>query len=195
MTAVAGQRAQVTVVLRATAFRVEAGERLRVAVSCADFPRIWPTPVPATLRLFCGASMIELPVRPVPPEGERAPRWGPVQAAALASRSDLGGKQTWNLSRDLMTDGVRLDSGKVERIQIDAQTELTITHDYWASVDPARPDLARMGSTTTACSAQAAGSTNLVTRTVSTAFGSDVDVKIEVDGQPFWQRHWHFDGP
>ena len=48
-TAVAGQRAQMTVVLRATAFRVEAGARLRVAVSCADFPRIWPTPVPATL--------------------------------------------------------------------------------------------------------------------------------------------------
>ena len=48
-TTVAGQRAQMTVVLRATAFRVEAGERLRVAVSCADFPRIWPTPVPATL--------------------------------------------------------------------------------------------------------------------------------------------------
>ena len=139
--------------------------------------------------------MLELPVCPVPPDGERAPRWGPVQAAALASRNDLGGKQTWNLSRDLMTDGVRLDAGKVERIQIDARTELKITHYYWASVDPARPDLARMGSTATACSAQAAGGTNLVARTVSTAFGSDVDVKIEVDGQPFWRRHSPFDGP
>ena len=68
--------------------------------------------------------------------------------------------------------GERLDASTVERIQIDAQTELKITHDYRASVDPARPDLARMGSTTTACSARAAGSTNLVARTVSTAFGS-----------------------
>ena len=194
-TAVAGQRAPVTVVLRATAFRLEAGERLRVAVCCADFPRIWPTPVAATLRLFHGASMLELPVCPAPQQGERAPRWGPVQAAVLASRNDLGGKQTWSLSRDLMTDGVRLDAGKVERIRIDAQTELTITHDYWAAVDPARPDLARMGSTTTAYITQAAGSTQLVSRTASTADGSDVDVNIEVDGQPFWQRHWHFDGP
>lgn len=85
-----------------------------------------------------------------------------LQAAALASRNDLGGKQTWNLSRDRMTDGVRLDAGKVERIRIDAQTVLTIRHDYWASVDPARPDLVRMGSTTTARIAQPASSTNLV---------------------------------
>ena len=68
--------------------------------------------------------------------------------------------------------GVRLDASKVERIQIDVRTGLKSSHDYWASVGPARPDLARMGSTTTACSARAAGSTNLVARTVSTAFGS-----------------------
>ena len=116
--------------------------------------------------------MLELPVCPMPSDGERAPRWGPVRPAALASRNDLGGKQTWNLSRDLMTDGVRLDASKVERIQIDVRTGLKSSHDYWASVGPARPDLARMGSTTTACSARAAGSTNLVARTVSTAFGS-----------------------
>ena len=35
--------------LRAAAYRLLPGERLRVAVSCADFPRVWPTPVPATL--------------------------------------------------------------------------------------------------------------------------------------------------
>ena len=44
--------------LRATAYRLLPGERLRVAVACADFPRIWPTPVaaePSTWRCTCSA--------------------------------------------------------------------------------------------------------------------------------------------
>src|SRR5262249_53802507 len=50
-----GQRGQVTVPLRATAYRVAAGHRLRLGVACADFPRIWPTPAAAELTLHHGA--------------------------------------------------------------------------------------------------------------------------------------------
>ena len=191
----AAGRRTVRVALRATAYRLQPGERLRVAVACADFPRIWPTPVCADLRLFHGESRVLLPVVPDPGSPGGAPSWGPLQASALASASDLGGAQTWDITRDLMTDAVRLQATRTERIRIETHSELVIDHAYGAAVSASRPDLARMHSTTRVRLAQAAGVTELVTRTSSTAHGASVDVDIRVDGQPFWQRQWKVDGP
>jgi hypothetical protein len=113
----------------------------------------------------------------------------------LGSPNDLGGAQTWDITRDLMTDAVRLQATRTERIRIEAHTELVIDHGYGAAVSASRPDLARMHSTTRVRLAQAAGLTELVTRTSSTAQGASVDVDIRVDGQPFWRRQWKVDGP
>lgn len=189
------ERRTVHVPLRATAYRLQPGERLRVAVSCADFPRVWPTPVCADLRLFHGVSRVLLPVLPEPPGAASSPAWGPLQASALASPNDLGGAQTWDIARDLMTDTVRLQATRTERIRVEAHTELVIDHAYGAAVSASRPDLARMHSTTRVRLAQPAGLTELVTRTSSTAHGASVHVDIRVDGQPFWQRQWKVDGP
>ena len=60
----AGERMRVAVPLRATAYRLLPGERLRVAVSCADFPRVWPTPVPAVLTKSFSSSFRATPLRP-----------------------------------------------------------------------------------------------------------------------------------
>jgi len=191
----AGIPCTIRVALRATAYRLQPGERLRVAVSCADFPRVWPTPVRADLHLLHGVSQLVLPVVPAIDGDAAVPAWGPLQAGVLASANDLGGAQTWDITRDLMADAVRLQATRSERIRVDAQTELVIDHAYGAAVAAARPDLARMHSTTHVRLAQPAGVTELVSRTVSTAHGSTVDVTVRLDGQPYWQRHWHFEGP
>jgi predicted acyl esterase len=188
----AGERTRVTVPLRATAYRLLPGERLRLAVSCADFPRIWPTPVPATLRLFHGESRITLPVCPPPAEDLR-PAWGKLQPHALASANDRGGRQGWDLTRDLMSDAARLSATKTERVRIDAQTEIATDHEYGAAVAAARPDLARMHATTTVRIERPVGATTLVSRSVSTAHHTAVEVDIAVDGQPFWNRRWRYD--
>jgi putative CocE/NonD family hydrolase len=187
-----GERLTVTVALRATAYRLLPGERLRVALACADFPRIWPTPVPATLRLHHGQSRISLPVCPPPPGGGAAPSWGRLQPQALASADDLGGTQSWNLTRDLATDGVRLSASRSERVRIDAASELAIDHAYGAAVTAARPDLARMDSTTTVRIARPVGTTTLVARSVATGHHAAVEVEIAIDGQPFWRRAWRY---
>ena len=51
----------------ATSYEVAAGHRLRVSVSCADFPRIWPTITNPLIRLHTGPdhpSRVVLPVVP-----------------------------------------------------------------------------------------------------------------------------------
>jgi hypothetical protein len=45
-----------------------AGNRIRIAISTAYWPLVWPSPEPVTLQLFTGPSRLELPVRAPRPE-------------------------------------------------------------------------------------------------------------------------------
>jgi uncharacterized protein len=64
-----GERYSVRVRLKAVAYAIPAGHRLRVALSPTYWPWVWPSPEPVTLTLFTGAvTNLELPVRPPRPE-------------------------------------------------------------------------------------------------------------------------------
>jgi putative CocE/NonD family hydrolase len=185
-----GERRQVEVPLRATAYRIAPGRRLRLAVACADFPRLWPTPKPATLALHGGR--ISLPA--CTPAPVQAPQWGPLQAQALASPNDLGGDQRWALRSDLMSDTASLEAARTEHVRIDPLTVYHADHTYGAAVTGRRPDLARMSSTTKIAIERPTSRTDLVARTVTTTRATSVAVEISVDGQPFWNRSWRY-GP
>ena len=60
---VPGKRIAARVVLDQAAYRVPAGHRLRVAVSTAYWPMIWPSPEAASLEI--AAATLSLPVRPL----------------------------------------------------------------------------------------------------------------------------------
>ena len=60
---VPGERYRVTVQLTGTAYAFPAGHRIRVALSSAYWPILWPSPQPVTLTVFTGASRLLLPVR------------------------------------------------------------------------------------------------------------------------------------
>jgi uncharacterized protein len=183
-----GERLRIDVALRATAYRLSPGSRLRVAVACADFPRIWPTPKPATLRLFHGASHVRLPVTATPSTAR--PAWGRLQPEAMASGADMGGSQRWNITRDLMSDAVVLDAAKSERLRLDADTTIAQDHVYGAAVAAKRPDLARMHATTKVQVERATSRVELVARSVTTTHQLAIEIDIAVDGQPFWKNSW-----
>jgi putative CocE/NonD family hydrolase len=63
-----GRRYRVTVQLNDVAHAFAAGSRIRVAISTTYWPIAWPSPEPATLTVFTGASRLELPVRAPRPE-------------------------------------------------------------------------------------------------------------------------------
>jgi hypothetical protein len=58
-----GKPFEVRVVLDQCAYRVPAGHRLRVAISTAYWPMIWPSPLAATLKLE--TAVLDLPTRPL----------------------------------------------------------------------------------------------------------------------------------
>jgi predicted acyl esterase len=60
---VPGQPYRVRIVLCGLAQVLPAGHRLRLALSTSYWPIAWPSPVPATVTLQCGGSVLRLPVR------------------------------------------------------------------------------------------------------------------------------------
>jgi uncharacterized protein len=185
-----GERRQVAVPLRATAYRVAADHRLRLSLACADFPRIWPTAASAELSVHHGASCVELPVAAAGPSLP-APMWGPLQPESLKGPADLGGTQRWETRRDLGADAVTLDATKEERQQLDGFTRLHSRHHYRASVSARRPDTARMQSTTEVRIERPVGETELTVTTLTTTHQVAVTATITVDGSPFWTRTWN----
>ena len=62
-TVVPGETYRVTVQMTGTAYAFPAGHRVRLALSTAYWPVIWPSPEPVRLTVFTGASALQLPIR------------------------------------------------------------------------------------------------------------------------------------
>jgi len=89
---VPGERYQVRVRLNDVAHAFPAGQRLRLALSSAYWPMVWPSPEPVTLTVFPAACRLDLPVRPPRAGDERlrpfaAPEAGPAAAITLLERA------------------------------------------------------------------------------------------------------------
>lgn len=88
------------VVLRPVAYRVPAGQRLRVAISDADFPRLTPLAEPSRLRVVG----VELSVPMTSPAAG-----APVEVAALpVPRPPQEQPTEWTITRDHVRDGVEV---------------------------------------------------------------------------------------
>ena len=183
-------RYRVTVPLRATAYRLAPGHRLRLAVATADFPRIWPTPRPFALTLYLEGVAVQLPVVQATDPTLSPLGWGPPAPEALRSPSDLGGGQRWETRHDLGEDMVTLDATKEEHLRLDDITRYHGIHRYVASVPSRRPDLCRMQSTTEIVVERPVTHTELTVTTVTTTRTVSVTAIITVDRSPYWTRTW-----
>jgi putative CocE/NonD family hydrolase len=70
-----GRAYDIEVPLRVTGVRIAPGHRLRLAISPTYWPHAWPSPEPATLTVWAGASALRLPVR-TSPELPAMPEFG-----------------------------------------------------------------------------------------------------------------------
>ena len=71
-----GRRYRVAVQLNDIAYSFAPGHTLRIAVSTAYWPMIWPAPEAVELTIHTGDSTLDLPVRPPRPEDELLPAFG-----------------------------------------------------------------------------------------------------------------------
>jgi predicted acyl esterase len=123
-----GRRYDVTIRLDAIAQRVPAGHRLRVAVSTAYWPWLWPVARPVTLTLHAGR--LTAPTRP--PRDEDLPDFeAPEWAAPLEVETIKRGRTTRGHTHDQATGAHELrfewDVGGHRRI-VDSAIEMNDTH-------------------------------------------------------------------
>ncbi len=108
---VPGETYRIRIKLDDCGYAIPAGHRLRVAVSTAYWPLLWPSPKPLGLTLVAGRSSMTLPVRPLreEPEVSFAP---PPPAGGPFSEKIRPPKATREVHRDV-------ESGIVEQRWLD----------------------------------------------------------------------------
>ena len=130
-----GKVYRATIPLNTIAYEVAAGHRLRVAISTACWPQLWPAPEAITLTVHTRDSRFELPVRPPHAEDfDLRPFDAPVKAAAgpyTITRPD-----DWHrtITRDVATGATELvmvkDYGGIRYDDIDWRLDCAGTERY-----------------------------------------------------------------
>jgi hypothetical protein len=104
---VPGERMTVRVKLNDASHVFAAGHRVRVAVSTAYWPLVWPSPAPVTLTLYSGVSILALPVRePDTADARPRPFDTPECAPRLKTTTLRPGRYERTIGHDLATGAV-----------------------------------------------------------------------------------------
>lgn len=196
-----GRVYELAVALDATAWRFEAGHRVRLSVCSADFPNLWPTPYRGTNRVYRGPahpSRLALPTVPVrvAAAGERLP----AHEVTLPPGEDATPYElapdtpVWQIVRDVMANRTGLKTLQRNVARAGAGTEVTNERilELWASdADPAEVSakghhvrrIARRDGVTIVDSV-------CTVRSTADAFHCAIDLQVLVDGVPHFQKRW-----
>jgi hypothetical protein len=137
-----------TVALAPTCYRFAAGHRLRLVLSDADFPRLWPAPNPRPLRVTGLGLTI-----PVLADEDGVPADLAASDAPPVRHSSLGllDRPRWEITRDLVQDGVTITVGEeVAALTPQDGHLLQLDSSIAATVRDGAPAAARIRAATTA---------------------------------------------
>ena len=188
------------------AYAFQAGHRIRLALSTSYWPTVWPSPEPVTLRLWTGASTIELPVRPPAPEDERLRPFEPPSAAQTARHKPL---RELPLRRTIEIDLATNETVYTFRAASSARRWRASRRSRWTSatlfleapsdlrVRPAiRSDRGRPAHDDAAQGLVGPGSKSRARLGATRdAFQFSADLKAFEDDEPFGQRSWQLSIP
>jgi hypothetical protein len=101
-----GKRYRARIELNALGHRFASGHRLRLAISTAYWPLIWPAPERVTLTVHTAGTRLELPAR-TPQGGDAAKPFAPPESAPLTPVSKVAeGRVKREFHHDLLTGAV-----------------------------------------------------------------------------------------
>lgn len=186
---------ELTIDLDATSWQFAPGHRLRLSISNADFPNMWPAPTLTTSRIHLGGehlSRLELPVLPAPTDTLPAPAFAPSPFPISDDQPEE--TRPWQVTRDLMQGRTELTIEGHGTSEPDPGYVMETSSVATASVDERNPAHAWMrgrqidryrwpGQT---IELQRRG---LITST-ETAFSVTLHVEITIDDLPHVERRW-----
>lgn len=173
-----------------TAYLIPEGHRLRLSLSCSDFPRIWPAPSSATIKVNTAHSRVLLPVardssdlthsKIVRPETTL--EHSIVETASIPYRI---------VENDLAKDSVSVRAGKYSELDLEGRGRLIYDHVATASTSRRRPDGASVTSETKfRFESPLSGPIELHADTWSSHKAMSLNVRVTVDGHEFFRKSW-----
>jgi uncharacterized protein len=186
-----------TVSLGPAAFALPAGARVRLSVSCADFPRMWPSPANPELVIGFGAggaSVLRMPV------GRAADRGDVPAAIKLPPREPDSGWVTedqpaFSLAHDKAAGEIAVAFGARSRLSSPSGADMTVDERYTARVQAGRPDGAAVLAWIDVGLRMPAGErVTVAVRSTSSRRASVVEARVAMDGATLLEQSWAGDG-
>jgi putative CocE/NonD family hydrolase len=171
--------------LAATCYTIPAGHRVRVVVSGADFPRLWPIAKPGALRVRGVEARL-------PQVTDDAGTFATMPACGIAATARPRHEPSWTVTRDLIHDGVTVTIGEESAADIpDAEHCLKMRRELSATVrrDAEADTVVRGVSNATI---DLAGGINIEVRVELQMTENAVSVtgRIDIDKEPVFLGRW-----
>ena len=199
---VPGKRYRVKVKLNDLGQAIEAGHRIRVAISTGYWPIAWPSPEMATLTIRAGVSHIDLPVRkPQAADAGLKPLPRAERPAALAARVLEKGGESRELTRDIETGRITShaceDGGTLS--YDDTGWTMRARQDQWYSILPEDPLSAKSEVAWSVRFSRREWNAETRTRTVMTSTATHFRLVASLDafegGNRIFSRNWNVEIP
>jgi putative CocE/NonD family hydrolase len=180
-----GTVADIEIPIDATGWTFTRGNRIRLAIANADWPNIWPTPHLATSKVHVGngISTLVLPALPAEP-GAPAPVFDP-SPSHVTRRVDAEAPPSWRVVEDVLTGRKTLDA---------AYTRRGDPISFGCTVDPSQPARARayghVEMRRQRHDSEIVAVSDMAIEGTETHFNVTIDLAVDVDGEPHFERRW-----
>lgn len=190
-----GQTYELEIEVDCTAWRFEAGHRIRIAIASADWPNVWPTPEPATNTVHRGharPSRLILPT--VPAAGSATPptlRPSPAHLERHALRAD---PPVWEVVHDALTRRSKVRFAEHSSVRITPTTVVSREYELSTEVDADDPGSASARGRHTSAIRRPSGLTEACSEVTiqgtPTHFHVLLELRVDVNGLPHHSRQW-----
>jgi hypothetical protein len=178
-----------------TGWTIKPGHRLRLAVSGADFPNLWPTPEQAKLRVYRDGERVSRVILPVVPAAKaKPPRFlpPPKLKSYLQSRGEAPRQQVLH---DQITGDVTVQNRTAGTMVLpEDRGELFGEHHFRCTASAKDPAKAAIVGTHTFVLKRPDGTFEITAestaRATATAFHITINLTVTRNGRPFFQKTW-----
>ena len=186
---------KLTITLDTTAYRFKPGHRIRITLSSADFPNLWPTPYAGTNTISRGRdypSRLRLPIAPtkdIKNEVAFEPSNTKIKPYTLSPN-----QPAWQTIQDVIQNRTGVKLHTYGTTKTNAQTEITneSTLTLWASnTDPANVSgTGHRHRTITRPEGETKIDTAYTIQSTQTAFHTTINLNVTVNGLTYFQKQW-----
>ena len=190
-----GQVYELEIQIDCTGWVFAKGHRIRLSIASADWPNVWPTPEPATNRVYRGQgrpSRLVLPT--VPARGSAMPPEYLPSRRVVGRHSDAIAPPTWELGRDLLTGRTSVKVCAPRSVRINATTVIERESATVCQVVPHDPAHASARGwhvhRILRPNQVVQGRTDVLIQATASHFHVTIDLEVQVNGAPHFAKRW-----